>query len=117
MCHAARNAHACSGHAGSVSFDVDSSCDATVAAEGSVPTGPPADAFRWETPSKFPELPVCGAGPGQPPWPSGFGLLLWSTGLQTTSVHVWTGNHIVSCVQSQGSKNKDFLFLNQINTQ
>lgn len=57
------------------------------------------------------------AGPGQPPWPSGSGLLLWSTGLQTTSVHVWTGNHIVSCVQSQGSKNKDFLFLNQINTQ
>lgn len=67
-------AHACSGDAGSVSFDVDSSRDAT----GCVPSGPPADAFHWETPSKFPELPVCRAGPGQLPRPRGSRLLLWS---------------------------------------
>lgn len=63
-------AHAFSRDAGSISFDVvaDSSRDATVAAEGRVFSGPPADAFHWETPSKFPELPVCWAGPGCLPW-------------------------------------------------
>lgn len=79
-------AHASSRDAGSVSFDVDSSRDATVAAEGCVPSGPPADAFHWETPSKFPELPVCWAGSGLLPRLCGSQLLLWSTGLQTTSV-------------------------------
>lgn len=37
-------------------FDVDSSRDATIAAEGRVPSGPPADALHWETPSRAPRL-------------------------------------------------------------
>lgn len=63
------NAHGFGRDAGCVSFDVvaDSSRDATVVADGCVLSGPRVDTYSRETPSKFPELPVCCAGPGRLP--------------------------------------------------